>query len=75
MEVTPSNTYEQIYKSYWYAKYGEFVIILHKELGYVNATQLCKAHNKQFSHWHANKSIKTVIQALAAETNAHPHRG
>src|SRR5437773_1207671 len=66
MEVAPSNTYEQIYKSYWYAKYGEFKIILHKELGYVNATQLCKTYNKQFYNWYANKGVKTMVQALAS---------
>src|SRR5437773_9200650 len=65
MEVTPSNTYEQIHKSYWYAKYGEFKIILQKELGYVNATQLCKTFNKQFYNWYANKGVKNMVQALA----------
>ena len=59
-------TYEQIYKSYWYAKYGEFKIIIHKELGYVNATQLCKTHGKQFKNWHANKGTKDMVIALAA---------
>jgi hypothetical protein len=58
--------YEHIFKSYWYAKYGTFTVIIHKELGYVNATQLCKAHDKQFYNWYANKGVKTMVQALAA---------
>src|SRR5438477_1637491 len=66
MEVAPSNSYEQIYKSYWYAKYGEFKIILHQELGYVNATQLCKTYNKQFYNWYANKGVKAMVIVLAA---------
>ena len=72
MEVAPTKIhdnekicYEQIWKSYWYAKYCEFTVVIHKELGYVNATQLCKRFNKQFGHWHANKNTKAMIAGLA----------
>jgi hypothetical protein len=57
--------YEQIYKSYWYANYSEFKVIIHKDLGYVNATQLCNGYKKPFRHWHANKGVKTLIAGLA----------
>jgi hypothetical protein len=67
MEVTSNEkiSYEQIFKSYWYAKYGEFVVVIHKDMGYVNATQLCKAYDKQFYNWHANKGTKAMIAGLA----------
>src|SRR3977135_3783367 len=59
--------YQPIWKSYWYARYGEFVVVMHKALGYVNATQLCKTYEKHFYHWSANKATKAMIAGLAAK--------
>ena len=66
--------YQQIYKSYWYAKYGELTIVIHKDVGYVNASLLCKTYKKRFSHWSANKNIKSTITDLAKDmsTNGFP---
>ena len=57
--------YKQIYKSYYFAKYGGLEVVVHKDLGYVNVTKLCKAHKKQFSHWNRNKATKALIDDLA----------
>lgn len=57
--------YQQIWKSYWYAIYSEFTVVIHKPLGYINVTQLCKTCKKQFYNWHANKSVKALIADLA----------
>ena len=57
--------YQQIWQSYWYAKYGEFTVVIHKAVGYVNVTQLCKTYKKHFYHWSANKNVKALIAGLA----------
>src|SRR3977135_4563611 len=59
--------YQPIWKSYWHARYGDFIVVMHKALGYVNATQLCKTYQKQFYNWHANKGTKAMIAGLAAK--------
>ena len=43
---------------------------MHKALGYVNATQLCKTYQKQFKNWYANKGTKAMIEGLAAKQTA-----
>src|SRR3989344_8396569 len=42
---------------------SEFTIPVRMD-GYVNATILCKAGNKQFHNWYQNKSTKNLIVAL-----------
>jgi KilA-N domain len=66
--------YQQIFKSYWYANYGDLTVVIHKELGYVNASLLCKTYKKQFGHWHRNKNTKAIIAGLAEKisTNGAP---
>lgn len=34
--------------------------------GYINATQLCKAGGKLFSHWHTLETTKKLINVLAS---------
>ena len=57
--------YQHISSHYWYANYGEFKVVIHKTAGYINVTNLCKAHGKQFYNWHANKSAKAMIACFA----------
>src|SRR5258708_3970345 len=57
--------YEQVYKSYWLAKYGGQEVVMHRDTGYVNVTKLCKAQNKQFGHWNRNKGTKDMSDDLA----------
>src|ERR1700722_12590494 len=58
--------YQQIWKSYWYAHYGNLTLVTHKPTGYSNVTLLCKQFKKQFCHWHSNKNTKSLIEDLAA---------
>lgn len=37
--------------------------------GYINATTLCKAGKKKFSHWYENKQSKELIKHLSEELN------
>jgi hypothetical protein len=64
--------YEQIWKSYWYARYGEFEIVLHKTAGYIYVSKFCKDHGKQFNNWHANKSSKSMIATFAEKLQISP---
>ena len=57
--------YQQIWRSYWYAKYSTITVVVHKAVGYVNVTLLCKQFKKQFCHWHSNKNVKSLIVDLA----------
>ena len=40
------------------------VMMICREDGFVNATNLCKAGNKHFKHWYENKQTKELIDAL-----------
>lgn len=46
-----------------------FTILQRKEDGFINATQLCKAGNKQFKHWNELNSTKNLIDELSKEIN------
>ena len=59
--------FDQIYKSYYNAKYGGLELVVHKDLGYANVSQLCKVHKKQFSNWNRNKATKAMIDDLAEQ--------
>jgi hypothetical protein len=47
----------------------EFRIQARTSDGYINATQLCKAGGKRFSHWYHTEQTKTYITALESETD------
>jgi len=57
--------YQHISSHYWYATYGHFSVVMHKESGYINVTRLCKIHKKSFKNWHANKHSRLLINGLA----------
>jgi len=44
------------------------IIVLSRDDGYINATQLCKAGKKKFNDWNRLESTKDLIQALESET-------
>jgi len=43
------------------------VTVCSREDGYVNATQICQAGNKKFSHWFQLESTKELIKALESD--------
>lgn len=56
-------SFQDINEEYTYGKYGDFVVIMMKKNGFINATKLCKNYsNKQFKHWLENKHSKELIE-------------
>ena len=43
------------------------IIVLSREDGFINATQLCKAGGKEFKHWNSLLSTKELIETLESE--------
>jgi len=43
------------------------VEVIFRQDGYLNATQLCKAGGKKFSHWCGLKNVKTLINVLISD--------
>ena len=41
------------------------IIVLSRDDGYINATQLCKAGNKKFSHWNSLDNTKYLLNELS----------
>lgn len=44
-------------------------VVLSREDGYINATQLCKAGKKKFNDWYRIDTTKEIIQALQSDTH------
>jgi hypothetical protein len=59
--------FQLIKDSFWYGAYGEFRVIIDKTNGYVNATKMCRAGNKDYYDWSRLKSTQQLIQALQEE--------
>ncbi len=55
--------YEQIKDNYWYAAYGPFRVIMDKNNGYINATEMCSSNGKEYKQWAALKSSRQLIRA------------
>lgn len=66
--------YQHISSHYWYATYGHFSVVMHKESGYINVTRLCKIHKKSFKNWHANKHSRLLINGLAEKLTITPEK-
>jgi predicted GIY-YIG superfamily endonuclease len=47
---------------------GELIDIPIRSDGYMNATLMCKAHNKRFNDWKSNKETQDCIQAISSDT-------
>lgn len=62
-------TYGSIDDKYAVKKYGPFDIIVCKENGYINATNLCKKANKSFKFWYENKNSKMLVASLSENLN------
>ena len=53
---------EQINDNYYRGEFLGFNLIIDKSTGYFNATKLCNAGNKQFSHWYRSKKTKELLK-------------
>src|SRR3977135_2946406 len=56
--------FDQIEGNFWYAAYGPFRVIMMKDTGYVNATQLCRSGGKEYKDWVRLKGSQELIHAL-----------
>nr|QZX43509.2 KilA-N domain-containing protein [Mimivirus sp.] len=59
--------FQDINEQYAYGQYSEFVVIIDKYTGYINATKLCGLNNngKGFKNWLPNKHSKELIKEVA----------
>lgn len=59
--------FQDINEQYAYGQYSEFVVIIDKYTGYINATKLCGLNNngKGFKNWLPNKHSKKLIKEVA----------
>jgi hypothetical protein len=46
------------------------IIVLSREDGYINATQMCKAGGKLFGNWYKTDSTKELIETLEVDLNS-----
>ena len=46
------------------AKYGELEVLIRKEDGYINATDLCRDNGSNFRNWVALKSTKSLLKEV-----------
>ena len=46
---------------------NDVTVTSRKDDGYINATELCKAGNKKFSHWNSLDTTKELISVLSAD--------
>jgi hypothetical protein len=55
-------SFEQITDVFWYGIHGEFRLVINKDIGYANASQMCADGGKDFSEWlHLKLSQKLII--------------
>lgn len=66
--------FEHINDDFAYGKYGEFKVIIMKENKYINATKMCREHNKRFEHWLENSNSKILITEVENEVNKCAYR-
>ncbi len=65
--------YEQISGDYYWAKYGDFKVIMDIKTGYINATRLCELANtkadtkKEFKTWRQNATAIELMDAVSSE--------
>ena len=56
--------FEQIRDNYWYGAYGEFRVVMMKDSGYINASNLRASGGKEFYNWSRLKSSTDLSHAL-----------
>ena len=56
--------FEQIQGNFWYGVYGEFLVIMMKDSGYINATKMCTSGGKDYPKWARLISSHELIQSL-----------
>ncbi len=60
--------YQQIKGDYYWARYGDFKVIMNKSNGYINATKLCQlgGNSKELKNWTANSTSNSLIKEVSS---------
>ena len=61
--------YDYINNDYAYGKYGEFTIIIMTSNGFINITNICNDHKKNFNDWSKEEHNIELINACNEEIN------
>ena len=57
--------YEQIEGNFWYAEYGLFRVVMMKDIGYINASEMCSSNGKEYSDWaHENQDLINALRSM-----------
>ncbi len=56
--------FKQIKGVYWYAAYGTYCVVMMKDIGYINATKLCRLSGKDYGDWSRLKGSQELIRTL-----------
>ncbi|AVL94355.1 putative KilA-N domain-containing protein [Megavirus vitis] len=62
--------FENINEKFAVGKFGDFEVIINRDNGYINATQLCKDCGERFSNWKRNDKSNELINALLKQLNS-----
>ncbi|BCS83660.1 putative KilA-N domain-containing protein [Cotonvirus japonicus] len=62
--------FENINEKFAIGKFGDFEVIINRDNGYINATQLCKDCGKDYKNWNQNSFSKKLIKGLINEINS-----
>ncbi|AFX93196.1 putative KilA-N domain-containing protein [Megavirus courdo11] len=61
--------FENINEKFAVGKFGDFEVIINRDNGYINATQLCKDCGERFSNWKRNDKSNELIKKLSHQIN------
>ena len=55
--------------NYWHAAYGPFRVVMMKDTGYINATNLCSSGGKEYKDWTRNNTARELIESVSKKLN------
>ncbi|AVL94490.1 KilA N-domain protein [Moumouvirus australiensis] len=61
--------FENINEEYALGKFGNLEVVMMRENGFVNATNLCKKCGKDYKNWKRNDNSKELIKEIVKRTN------
>ncbi|ANB50970.1 putative KilA-N domain-containing protein [Powai lake megavirus] len=66
--------FENINDEYALGKFGDLEVVMMRENGYVNATNLCKKCGKDYKNWKRNDNSKELVGMLIKDINLPKHK-
>lgn len=55
-------SYDQIHENFYFGLFGGLKLIIDKNTGYFNATQLCRDGGKEYKNWIRNKETRALVE-------------